>query len=169
MNISQFYGKKIVSLTGKKGYIISAYASEDKMEYLLCVDGNEREFKVDIKNIVSVKNEVTYKRAGCDCKNARPIRLGRAGFSEYGKLLGIIEDVIFNKNKLTHVKIGKRKYPADRVILGDVAIVKEIKKVKSDIVKDGTVLIKKGTPLTEEVLSFAAESGEYVQTNLKSL
>ncbi len=55
------------------------------------------------------------------------------------------------------------------MLTGDVAIVKRVKRIKADVVKDGKVIIKKGTPLTAEVLASAEAQGEYVQTNLKSI
>ena len=169
MNISQFYGKKIVSTSGKKGYIISVYASANKIEYLLCADADEKEFKVDIASLISVGNEVVFEDRETAMKEAKPVRLGRVGFNEAGKLLGVVEDYIFKAEKLTFVKIGNKKYPADSITVGDAVIVKGVKKVKSDVFKDGKVIIKKGTPLTGDVLNRAAESGEYIQTNLKSL
>lgn len=83
--------------------------------------------------------------------------------------LGNLEEYTFSKNKLLKAKIGKKTYSADGILLGDIIIVKKIKRVNADVIKDGKVIIKKGTPLTAEVLAAAETQGEYIQTNLKSI
>ncbi len=97
------------------------------------------------------------------------MRLGCAGFDEKGNYLGILEEFTYSKNKLLKAKIGKKTYPAEGLLAGDVIIVKRVKRVNADVVKDGKVIIKKGTPLTNEVLASAEANGEYIQTNLKSI
>jgi len=53
--------------------------------------------------------------------------------------------------------------------MDDVIIIPAVKRLKSDVVKDGKVIIKKGTEINSEVLASAEQNGEYVQTNLKSI
>lgn len=169
MNISEFYGKKIVSDGGREGYVVSVNGGAGRVECLICADGDENEFTVDARDIVSVGNKIVYEDRAKAIKSARPIRLGRAGFDENGTFLGTVEDMEFKNGKLLKTRIGRKSYPADKLIYGDVIIVKGLKKLKSDVVKDGKVLIKKGTPVTGKVLEKAAENGEYIQTNLKTL
>ena len=170
MKVSDLYGKKVESTAGKKGYIISVNASAGRLECLICADEDENEFAVDINNIVSAENnKIIYEDRESAIKAAKPLRLGCAGFDENGAYLGFLEEYTFSKNKLLKAKIGKKTYPADSVLTGDVAIVKRVKRIKADVVKDGKVIIKKGTPLTAEVLASAEAQGEYVQTNLKSI
>lgn len=170
MKVSSIYGKKVESTAGKKGYAISVNANAGKIECLICADEDENEFAVDIKNIVNIENNIIiYEDRESAIKASKPLRLGCAGFDEKGVYLGNLEEYIFSKNKLLKAKIGKKTYPADSVITGDIAIVKHVKRVKADIIKDGKVIIKKGTPLTAEVLAAAQTQGEYVQTNLKSI
>ena len=170
MKVSDLYGKNIESTACKKGYIISVNANAGRLECLICADEDENEFVVDINSIVSVENnKIIYEDRESAIKAAKPLRLGCAGFDENGAYLGFLEEYTFSKNKLLKAKIGKKTYPADSVLTGDVAIVKRVKRIKADVVKDGKVIIKKGTPLTAEVLASAEAQGEYVQTNLKSI
>ena len=167
MKVSDLYGKKIESTAGKKGYIISVNANAGRLECLICADEDENEFAVDINSIVSVENnKIIYEDRESAIKAAKPLRLGCAGFDENGAYLGFLEEYTFSKNKLLK---AKKPSPADSVLTGDVAIVKRVKRIKADVVKDGKVIIKKGTPLTAEVLASAEAQGEYVQTNLKSI
>ena len=100
---------------------------------------------------------------------SKPIRLGRAGFNENGKYLGNLNDLDLKGAKIQRVKIGKKNYPAEKLFMDDVIIIPAVKRLKSDVVKDGKVIIKKGTEINSEVLASAEQNGEYVQTNLKSI
>lgn len=169
MNVSLLYGKKTESTDGKSGYVISVNASNGKIVCFTCADENEKEFTIDVKNIVKIGDKIIYEDREHTLKNAKPVRLGRAGFDEYGNFLGCVEDFTFSGQKLLKVKIGRKSHLAEELVYGDVVIVKNRKKIKSDVLKNGKVIIKKGTPLTESVLKTAKEEGEYIQTNLKSL
>lgn len=170
MKVSDFYGKKVESTDGKKGYVISVNANAGRLECLICADEDENEFAVDIKNIISCElHKIIYEDRESAIKASKPIRLGCAGFDEKGIYLGNLEEYTFSKTKLLKAKIGKKTYPVETVLAGDIIIIKQIKRINSDVVKDGKVIIKKGTPLTAEVLNAAETQGEYVQTNLKSI
>ena len=169
MKISEFYGKKVESTAGKRGYVISVNARAGKVECLVCADEDENEFAVDINYIKSIGDKIIYEDRESAIKASKPLRLGCAGFDEQGNFLGKLEDCTFSKNKLLKAKIGKKNYPAEGLQLGDIAIVKAIKTVKADVVSGGKIIIKKGTPLTAQVLDTAQTAGEYVQTSLKSL
>ncbi len=169
MKISDIYAKTVVSDAGKKGYIISVHAYKGKLVYLTCADENEKEFTVDMRDILSIGENIVYEDRATAVKKSLPIRLGCAAFNESGKYLGNLEEVTFDKNRLQKAKIGKKNYPAEAVICGDIAIVKSLKRLKSDVVKDGKVIFKKGTFVTDEVLKRAESEGEYVQTTVKSI
>lgn len=169
MNVSLFYGKLTESTAGKKGYVLSVRANAEKLIGLICADENEKEFFVDIKNIVKIGERIIYEDRESQVKNSRPVRLGCAGFDEEGKYLGTVEEITFSGNKLLKAKIGKKTYPAEALTYGDAIIVSKIKKLKYDVVKDGEVVFKKGTPVTEELLAAAENAGEYVQTKMKSI
>lgn len=169
MNISQIFGKKVVGTSGRKGYVISVNASGDRVESFICADEAEEEFIIDCTNIKSYGNEIVFEDRQRALNTAKPVKLGRAAFDRRGKFLGFVEDVVLKGNKITSVKIGDKKYPAANIIFGDAAIVEEVKKLKSDVIKDGKVLIKKGTPVTREILQKAYENGAYIEVNLKSI
>lgn len=168
MKVSKMLGKRIMSCSGKEGYVFSVNADKDGEIFMLCADDNEKEFALNLKNATHIgKNTLFEERA--DKEFATALRLGKACFDEDGKCIGRLEDFIFCGGKLKRAKIGKKNYPAEGLILGDVIIVKSVSLLKSDVVKNDTVLFKKGTPITDEVLEEAVAYGEYVQTRLKSL
>ena len=169
MNVSQFIGKKVVSTQGKTGYVLSVNGGNGRVECLACADEDEKEFLIDVKNIVSAGEKIVFDDRAGAIAAAKPLRLGRAGFDESGAYLGEICDYIFKGNALLKAKIGKKNYPAERLVCGDVVIVKHVKKLTCDVVKDGEVIFKKGTPVTKALLKKAQALGEYVQTNLKSI
>ncbi len=168
MKVSDFCGKIIESTAGKRGYVISVNARAGKVVCLVCADENERKFRVDINSVISFKEKIIFEDGGTAEKNSLPLRLGRACFDESGKYLGVLEDFILTKDRITGAKIGKKRYPAESLAMGDVVIVKKMRLLKDDVEKDGKIILRKGTPLTEEALIKAQQAGEYVQANLKT-
>ena len=168
MKVSEFFGKRILGTNGKEGYVVSVNAGGGRL-CLVCADGNEREFAVDMGNILSVGDKIIYDGTECENIAAVPLRLGRAGFDMRGKYLGNLTDFALSNGKLKSAKIGKKNYPADGIILGDIVLVKDMRRLKSDVKKDGRTLFRKGAFVTDGVLFEAAAEGEYVQTTLKSL
>lgn len=169
MKISEIYGKKVESTSGKTGYVVSCNGAAGKLVCLLCADEDENEFYIDVKNIVSIGSKIIFEDRETAIKASKPIRLGRAGFNENGKYLGNLNDIDLKGAKIQRAKIGKKNYPAEKLFMDDVIIIPAVKRLKSDVVKDGKVIIKKGTEVNSEVLASAEQNGEYVQTNLKSI
>lgn len=168
MKVSKIFGKRIMSTNGKDGYVISVCADGQSLCFV-CADDDEREFTVDMSNVISLGDSILYDGTESDRGATAPMRLGRAGFDMRGNYLGNLEDVTLSGGRLKTAKIGKKNYPVEGLILGDVVIVKNIRRLKSDVIKDGVTLFKKGAHITDEILSEAASAGEYVQTTLKSL
>ncbi len=169
MKVSEIYGKEVESTSGKKGYVVSVNANGDRVECLICADENEREFAVDIVNIISAGEKIIYEDRSDAIKGSKPLRLGNAVFDDGGEFLGVIEDFTFSDGKLLSAKIGKKNYPAANLTFGDAVILKNGRSLKYDVKKNGKVIIKKGTLVTDDVLKTARAEGEYVQTALKSL
>ncbi len=169
MNVSLLYGKKVISTEGREGYVISVNAAAGKIECLTCADEDENEFSVDMKNVLKISDKILFEDRERVIKAAKPVRLGRASYDDEGKYLGNLEDMTYTGRKILRAKIGKKSYQASELTCGDVVIAKKTKRLKSDVIKDGVIIIKKGTPLTGGVLSAAEKEGEYIQTNLKSL
>lgn len=169
MKISELYGKTVESTAGKRGYVLSVKASGNRLECLICADEEENEFTVDINSVLKFGNIIVFEDRESAIKSSKPLRLGRASFDESGNYLGNLDEYLFNGKTLLKAKIGKKNYPAAELVCGDAVIVKKIKRLKGDVVKDGKVIIKSGTCLTDEVLSDALNQGEYVQTKMKSI
>ncbi|MDE7167360.1 MAG: hypothetical protein K2O28_00765 [Clostridia bacterium] len=169
MNVSMLYGKKVISTEGRKGYVISVNAAAGKIECLTCADEDENEFHIDMKNVLKIDETILFEDRERAIKAAKPIRLGRASYDDGGIYLGNLEDMSYSGKRILRVKIGKKSYSPSELIYGDVVIAKKTKRLKSDVIKDGVVIIKKGTPVTGEVLKKAEKAGELIQTNLKSI
>lgn len=168
MKLSQIFGKRIKSAVGREGYVVSVNA-EGLSLFFVCADEGEREFTVDMQSVISLGDSILYDGKVCGKTAAVPVRLGRASFDMRGNYLGNLEDFTVLGGKLKTAKIGKKNYPAEGLILGDVIIVKDLRRLKSNVVKGGTTLFKKGAYVTDDVLSEAAAAGEYVQTTLKTI
>lgn len=169
MNVSLLYGKKVLSTAGKRGYVISVNAADGRIECLTCADEDENEFFVDMRSVIKIGDKILFEDRESAIKAAKPVRLGRASYDDKGMYLGNLVDMTYSGGKILKAKIGKKSYSASDLTCGDVVIARSVKKVKSDVIKDGKVIIKKGTPLTDSVLSAAEKEGEYIQTNLKSI
>lgn len=169
MKLSLFYGKKVVSTDGKHGYVLSVNAVGDTLVCLRCADDDEKEFFIDLKNIVSIKDKIVYEDREQTIQKSTPLRLGCAGYDENGMFLGNLNEYEYKGEKLLSAKIGKKNYPVSDLACGDVIIVKDTAKLKSDVYKDGEVLIKKGSTLSKDVINKAVEAGEFVQTTMKTL
>lgn len=168
MKLSLFYGKQIKSAAGRTGYVISVHALGGKIVGLGCADGDEKEFFADADGAKISKGKITFKK---ESKTAgTPVRLGIPVFDCEGAYLGRLTDFIVEKNILTFALVGNKKFSADDIVCGDAVIVKSCARVlKSDVKKNGKILIRRGNPLTPEALKKAQDNGEYVQANLKTI
>ena len=170
MKISLLFGKRVVSASGRSGYVIRVNAIGNAVTSFTCADNDEMEFDVPVKNIKSVKNCVTYSYAGKHGGDEKSIVLGRPVFDSEGNFIGKLTDIIIEKYVITYVYVGNKKFSADDVICGDAVIVKSsVRFLKSDVKKNGKIIFHRGTPVTEEIVQKAQLVGEYVQTNLKTI
>lgn len=168
MKLSEIFGKKVLSTAGKVGYVISVSCDKNQL-YFVCADVNEREFTVKWENVTEFGENIIFDGTESKENDLYPLRLGRACFDLRGNYLGKLEDCTIAGGKLKSAKIGKKNYPAEGLIAGDVTLVKDLRRLNADVVKDGKILFKKGTYVTEDILNEAAVCGEYVQTTLKSI
>ena len=170
MKVSLFYGKKIESTAGSSGYVICVNVSGWKLVSLTCADGNEKLFTVRVESVKSVKDKLVYTDKCNTVKDATPLRLGKPVFDCEGTYLGKLTDFSVEKNIITYAHVGTKKFSADDIVCGDAVLVKSSARIlKSNVKKNGKVLIKRGTPLTPELVKKAQNMGEYVQTNLKTI
>lgn len=170
MKLSQLFGKPVLSSTGKRGYVISVNGGNGRIQCLICADENENEFTVDAKSIIRIDAVVFFEDRESEIMRSAPVRLGKPVYDNEGKFLGHLTDFTVENGYIGCAYVGKKKIPAEDFVCGDAVIVKSRARVlKSDVEKDGKVIIKRGTPLTPEILEKACEQGEYVQANLKSI
>ena len=170
MKVSYLFGKKVVSTAGKEGYVIAVYADGNRLDRIICADENEKEFAVSATAFKTVKDRLVYKSAEKVQKGGTCLSLGKPVFDCGGAYLGKLTDFTIEKNRIVYANVGNKKFSFDDIVLGDAVIIKSSARVlKSDVTKEGKVLIKRGTPLSPEILQKAQEKGEYVQTNLKTI
>ncbi len=170
MKLSQVFGKPVESASGRSGYIISVNACGNKITGFTCADRDELEFDIPAKNIKSIKDTVIYTRGGNRGDGEKSVRLGRPVFDCEGNFIGKLTDITFDKFTITHIYVGNKKFSADDVICGDAVIIKNsVRFLKSDVIKNGKIIFKRGTPVTDGIAEKAQLVGEYVQTNLKTI
>lgn len=169
MKLSGIFGKKILNNAGKEGYVLSAGLCGGTL-YLLCADDNEREFCVRWDSVLDFGGDgIVYDGREESLKKVYALRLGLPCYDFNGTFLGNLEDCTVTGGKLKSAKAGKKTYPAGGLVWGDAVLVKELRRLNCDVVKDGKKIFKKGEYVTDELLGEAVAAGEYVQTTLKSL
>ena len=169
MKISSFIGKKIMSRSGVNGYVLGVYAYGTKLCRLVCADESERKFEVDFKNLTVTRSMLKFKEGKPEVRGDL-IRLGKPVFDYEGKYIGKLTDLSFDKDELTFAHVGSLKFCVSDIVFGDAVIVKNSARIlKSNVKKNGKVIIKRGTPLTPDIILKAQKQGEYVQTNLKTI
>ena len=169
MKVSSLYGKKIFCMDGRKGYVTGVNFKADKITGFTCADLDENEFTVSFESVTGIKDKINCKAAD-EVISGEPLRLGKPVFGCDAKYEGMLTDITAEGGILTVAHIGKRKFPYRDVIMGDAVIIKSSARVlKSDVKKNGKIFLKRGTPVTQEILDKAQRAGEYVQTNLKTM
>ena len=170
MKISGLFGKKVESASGRSGYVLRVNSIGSDITSLTCADEDETEFDIPVKNIKSIKNTVTYSYAGKHGGNEAGISLGKPVFDCEGNFVGKLTDMVIEKYKIVSILVGNKKFSADDIICGDALIIKSnIRFLKSDVKKNGKIIFRRGTPVTDKVEKKASLIGEYVQTNLKTI
>lgn len=170
MKVSYLFGKKVESAAGKEGYVIAVYADGNMLDRIICADENEKQFAVSANAVKNVRDKLVYKSSEKVQKYGTRLTLGKPVFDCGGVYLGKLTDLTVEKNRIIYANVGNKKFSFDDIVLGDAVIIKNSARVlKSDVTKGGKVLIRRGTPLSPEVLQKAQQKGEYVQTNLKTI
>lgn len=170
MKLSSIYGKKVLSTAGKEGYVLAVFIKENAIECLICADENENEFTIGGENIKSISKKIVFKEGESAKLNAKPLRLGLPVYDCTGELLGKLSDCTLTKTALTFAHVGNKKFSFDDIVVGDAIIIKSSARIlRSDVKSKGKIIIRRGTPLSDELLKKAQKKGEYIQTNLKSI
>lgn len=170
MKLSSYLGAKAISADKQKsGYIVAVNILGDEIEYFLCADENEKEFVVDAKSVISFNKQLVFCDRATVFSKCKKIRLGKPSYSQDGKFLGYLTDFETAGNRIKYAYIGKKRYLLEDICDGDAVIARSNPKLKSDVLKDGKIMFKRGEALTPELLSIAKLNGEYIQTNLKAI
>lgn len=168
VRLSQLYGMRTVSTAGRTGYIIRVIADGGRITGFVCADGNEREFFADAASATVTDGCIIA--AETDSAAGNSIRLGIPLIDCAGNAAGRVDDITIRKDAMLCVYCGRKKYPADGIAFGDFAVLPNAyRTLKSDVKKDGRVILKRGTALSESSFGKAKREGEYIQTALKSI
>lgn len=125
MNLSKLYTLSAERMDGRRrGYVIAAIKEGDGIAALLCVDENEREFFIEPDSIVRAADSIVYRTEGKRRGRRGTLRLNVPCYDEYGRFMGYIEDYTMKQFALKSCVIGGKNYPAERVCLGDIALLK---------------------------------------------
>lgn len=130
MQLSSFIGKLVLSPAGERcGYVVAARPTRDFAEIacLVCADGEEEEFYLPGRAILSVRDAVIAEKRRIAAPAGVPSPVGTEAYTIAGTLLGTIADVrlkeqgdpafiIAGEHALTQV-------PVLRVALGERAVV----------------------------------------------
>ena len=170
MKVSVLFGKKISNGANLKGYVIAVNANGERITTLTCADKDENIFYVDFKSVKSVKGNIGF---GGECRDGaygEPLRLGKPVFDCGGGFLGVLSEITYEGDRLTCLYADKIKLDYADTVTGDAVLIRNTARIlKSDVKKGNRTIIKRGTPLTPEILQKAEKRGEYVQASLKCL
>ena len=125
MKASQLFGIQIECKSADtEGYIMAVSRVEDKIEGYICCNERENEFFAASAGAKIKDGKMCAAKIGKRSKDSRNLKLGQPVYSEDGKFLGHVDDFIVNANRLTGAQVGRRKYPFERLAIGDVIILK---------------------------------------------
>ncbi len=169
MKLSDIYGREVLGSDGKKrGWVRGILGKGGTPQFLQCFDEDDREFDIDVNDVEKFGEKIIFSdRAHLKSQCSR-LRLGLPAYSAAGRFLGNLNDIVSNRRGV-HYIIGKKRYGAENICVGDAVIVSEPRTLKDDVLSEGTVIIKKGAPLTADALKKAEEAGEYFQAQMKTI
>lgn len=169
MKLSELFGKEVTTAEGgRRGWVRAVLGSTAGPRFLLCFDGEEREFEIDLNPAQINCGQIVYDDAAEAKKACVPLRLGLPAYSDCGRFLGTLAEAEFTKGGARYT-IGRKKYRAQDVTLGDALIVRLPRTLKESVTDERGVVLKKGTALNESALDRAAQAGQYIQAQLKSI
>lgn len=137
MELSSLIGKQILSPSGEiLGYVKNAFLTQGfkKVSSLICIDGDEEEFYLSSRALISVGDVILAGRARLQAPTGTPCPIGVAVFSHLGTYLGTVGDLLLGDSDPVYivVKDGVRtSYAAENVSCGETVIVYPDKKSKT--------------------------------------
>lgn len=131
MKLSRLYGTVIESEDEKKrGTVLGACCANGKISGYICFDERENEFFVQSQSVKVKRGRTTFLKT-VDGPAGKVIKLGVAVFSDCGEYLGALADVTVRGAKPVCADVGKNTYPFERLIFGDVIILKSENHIKT--------------------------------------
>ena len=137
MELSSLIGKQILSPSGEiLGYVKNAFLTQGlkKVSSLICIDGDEEEFYLSSRALISIGDVILAGRARLQAPTGTPCPIGVAVFSHLGAYLGTVGDLLLGDADPVYivVKDGVRtSYAAENVSCGETVIVYPDKKAKT--------------------------------------
>lgn len=128
MEISTIIGKQILSPAGESlGYAKSVYLNRDftKISSLCCIDGEEEEFYLPARAILSTGDALIAGTARLASPSGEPSPVGKAAFSHTGEQIGMVCDVILSDQSSVTVcnQTIRVSYPVELTAIGESVIV----------------------------------------------
>lgn len=108
----------------KRGYIMAVSCVKNMIEGYICCDERENEFFAESAGVKFSENSATFLLTGKENKKGYRLRLGLPLYTDDGKYLGLIEEFTIKGNRIVSAHVGKRKFAFERLIFGDVVILK---------------------------------------------
>ena len=129
MKLTELYAMPVEKIgVGSRGYVLGAVARDGKLNYLICCNEDENEYIVTTDSIISIEEKIIYASEDKHKPKTKPLRLGALCCNERGKFLGRVEDIFIKNYTLKSAQIGGKKYAFERLVFGDMVIVKDKKK-----------------------------------------
>lgn len=123
MKLSSLIGKQALTTQGENlGYVLQAYFSRNALSSLLLADGEEEEFYVPARAVLSWGDALVLKNLRIPAPTGEPAPLSRAVFSDTGEALGTVRDLAFGDEETKFIT-EKEAYPLPRVAVGDTLMV----------------------------------------------
>jgi hypothetical protein len=121
--VSQIFGKSVISSSGKEGYVLGFIRDKNQITALICADENEKRFSILPEKLEGDK--IFYDKKIATCSGGKGISLGKPAFNLSGKYLGKLYDYVCSGLCLTKACIGKKHYPLEQIVEGDIILVKD--------------------------------------------
>lgn len=129
MTLSELYTMPVEKAgLGSRGYVLGAIENGGRIEYLICCDDEDDEYCVRVDGIVSLDGRLIYDGREAKKPKAKALRLGAPCCDEQGRYLGRVEEFYIKNYTLKSAQIGGRRYAFDRLVRGDITIVRSRKR-----------------------------------------
>lgn len=128
MQLSSLIGKPVLSPSGESlGYVKDCYLGKNcnALSALACVDGEEEEFFLPARAILSLGDAVIAGNARLTLPTGIKSPVGGAVYSAYGEFLGVVREMTIEKdNAFVTVEKGEIKTECNvkRLVIGEAVI-----------------------------------------------